>query len=145
MSLVTQERIEIDAPPERVWPVMADVERWNEWTPSITSIQLLGGPMGPGARALVRQPKLPPVVWRVTSWDPGRSFEWEARSPGSHVVGFHRVEPRGQGSLATLGVIQSGPVGWLVGKMIAGLTRSYVAMEAAGLKKRAEARDRVSP
>jgi uncharacterized membrane protein len=138
LSITTERQIEIAAPSERVWPVIADVERWHEWTASISSIQLLGGPMGPGARALVRQPKLPPVVWQVTSWEPGRSFEWEARSPGSRVVGFHRVEPRGSGSLATLGVVQSGPVGWLVGRMILGLTRSYVAMEAAGLKRRVE-------
>jgi uncharacterized protein YndB with AHSA1/START domain len=138
LSLITEQKVDIAAPSERVWTVMADVERWHEWTASISSIQLLDGPMGPSARALVRQPRLPAVIWQVTSWEPGRSFEWEARSPGSRVVGFHRVEPRGLGSLATLGVVQSGPLGWLVGRMIAGLTRSYVAMEAAGLKARVE-------
>ena len=35
--------IDIDAPPSRVWEVMADPERWHEWTPSITRIHLLGG------------------------------------------------------------------------------------------------------
>ena len=137
-SITTERQIEIAAPSERVWTVIADVERWHEWTPSITSIRLLDGPMAVGARAEVRQPKLPPLVWRVTALEPGRFFDWEVRSPGAHTVGSHRVEPRVSGSLATLSLVQSGPIGWLVGRMMLDLTREYVSMEAAGLKKRSE-------
>ena len=138
LSITTERQIEIAAPSERVWTVIADVERWHEWTPSITSIRLLDGSMAVGARAEVRQPKLPPLVWRVTALEPGRFFDWEVRSPGAHTVGSHRVEPRGSGSLATLSLVQSGPIGWLVGRMMLDLTREYVSMEAAGLKKRSE-------
>jgi hypothetical protein len=91
-----------------------------------------------GARAEVRQPKLPKLIWRVTALEQGRFFDWEVRSPGAHTVGSHRVEPRGAGSLATLELVQAGPLGWLVGRMMLDLTREYVSMEAAGLKKRAE-------
>jgi hypothetical protein len=94
--------------------------------------------MAVGARAEVRQPKLPPLVWRVTALEAGRFFDWEVRSPGAQTVGSHRVEPRGGGSLATLSLVQSGPIGWLVGRMMLDLTREYVSMEAAGLKKRSE-------
>ena len=138
LSITTERQIEISAPFERVWTVIADVERWHEWTPSITSIRLLDGPLALGARAEVRQPKLPRLVWRVTALEPGRFFDWEVRSPGARTVGSHRVEPRGAGSLATLSLTQAGPIGWLVGRMMLDLTREYVSMEAAGLKKRAE-------
>ena len=138
LSITTERQIEIAAPAERVWTIIADVERWHEWTASITSIRLLDGPLAVGARAEVRQPKLPKLIWRVTALEQGRFFDWEVRSPGAHTVGSHRVEPRGAGSLATLKLVQAGPLGWLVGRMMLDLTREYVSMEAAGLKKRAE-------
>ena len=30
--------VDIPAPPDRVWAVIADVERWPEWTPTVTRI-----------------------------------------------------------------------------------------------------------
>lgn len=132
--------IEIDASPETVWPHVADVERWREWTPSITSIEPLDpGGLAVGVRFRVLQPKFPPVIWRVSSLVPGRSFEWVARSPGMTSTGRHVVEPRpGGGSIVTLAVIQEGLLGGIVGGMLAPLSRSYVEMEAEGLKRRSE-------
>src|SRR3712207_4077807 len=88
------ERIDIAAAPGDVWTVMLDVERWREWTPTITSIERLeGGPFRVGSRARVRQPKLPTAVWTVTVLEPGRYFEWRNVSPGLRSVAGHRAEP----------------------------------------------------
>ena len=59
--------VDIQAPPQRVWPTMRQDERWPEWTPSVMRLPRLNdGPFAPGNRARVRQPKLLPVVWQVT-------------------------------------------------------------------------------
>ncbi len=135
----TERVIEISAPPERVWSIVADVERWHEWTPSITSIQPVDAPgLSVGSRFRVVQPKFPPAVWRVTSLEPGRSFDWIVRSPGVFVTGSHVVEPHGAGSIARLSVDQKGLLGRLIGMLTADLTRRYVEMEAQGLKRRSE-------
>jgi uncharacterized membrane protein len=138
-----QTTVRIDAPPERVWSVMSDVERWPEWTASITSVRLLDAvALSPGVRVRVRQPRLPPTTWTVTELEEGRSFSWAAAAPGMRTLARHRVDPAGPagtGSIATLGVDQEGPLGRLLGRVMARLTHRYLATEAAGLRARAEA------
>jgi len=131
--------IDISAPPQRVWEVMKDVERWHEWTPSVTSIRRLGNsPFCVGARVLIRQPRFPPALWKVTDIDAGRSFVWVSPGPGFRAVARHSVEPAPAGSRATLSVELRGPLGGLFGRMTKGITERYIALEAAGLKARSE-------
>ena len=131
--------IEIDAPPSRVWPIMSGVERWHEWTASIRGIKRWGeGPLAVGQRALVRQPRFPPAVWTVTAVEPGRSFTWESVGPGIHVTGRHSIEPTDRGCRVTLSLSYHGLFGKLMGRLTSGITNRYIAMEAAGLKRRSE-------
>jgi uncharacterized protein YndB with AHSA1/START domain len=131
--------VDIAAPADRVWAVMSDVERWHEWTPSITRVTLLRkGAFAVGSRALVRQPKFPPALWRVTELVPGRSFTWVSVAPGLRVVGRHTVEPTADGSRAVLDLELHGLFGGLWGRLTRGITERYIAFEAAGLKARGE-------
>jgi len=132
--------VQIAAPPETVWGVMSDIERWHEWTPTITSIRRTNaGPFRIGARARVHQPRLPPADWIVTSLHEGRGFDWESRAPGVRVLARHIIEPSVSGCRVTLSVQYSGLVGNLIGRLTASLNRRYIALEADGLKRRAEA------
>ena len=133
--------VQIDAMPDRVWAVMSDVERWNEWTPTITSVTRTdAGPLRVGARARVRQPRLPAADWVVTAFEEGRGFDWESRAPGLRVLGRHWVEPSVSGSRVTLSIQYSGLFGGLLGRLTSSLNKRYIALEADGLKRRAEAR-----
>ena len=67
----TEQLVTISAEPAAVAAVLLDVQRWPEWTPSVTEVRRReSGPRAVGSTALVRQPRRPPVTWRVTALDP---------------------------------------------------------------------------
>jgi uncharacterized protein YndB with AHSA1/START domain len=132
--------VDIAAPPERVWQVLSDVESWPEWTPTVTSVHRLDdGPLRPGSRARIRQPRIPQTEYVVTELEPGRSFTWVATGPGVLTTARHEAEPLPAGETRVrLSVTQSGWLGSFMGRFYRGLTERYLANEANGLKTRCE-------
>lgn len=138
--------IDINASPEVVWATLIDVERWPEWTASVRSVELLDGTLVVGSRVRIQQPKFPELVWTVTELEPGASFTWNSRSPGSDAVARHTVIAKADGtSTAVLAVTQTGLFGTLVAFAARRITKRYVALEAAGLKRRSEERSADRP
>jgi carbon monoxide dehydrogenase subunit G len=139
--------IEVDAPPEVVFAVLSEVERWPEWTPTVTRVERLGdaaGPLALGGRLRIVQPKVPPSEWTITALEPGRGFRLFSRSPGATVEANHWAEPAGNGSRVTLSVTFAGLLGRVIGWVMRGLNERYLAQEAAGLKRRSEERTRAT-
>jgi len=131
--------IDINAAPDAVLAVMSDVERWPEWTASVTSIKRLdAGPFVIGSRASIRQPKLPPALWTVSAIEPRRSFTWISKGPGILVTAHHSIDPRASGSRVTLSIRYEGLLAKLVAWMTKDINERYLAMEANGLKARCE-------
>jgi carbon monoxide dehydrogenase subunit G len=64
------------APPEAVWAVLADWERYAEWMPDVAWVRRIGPPdePGPGLTLLVRTKVFGVAVaadrMRVTAWEP---------------------------------------------------------------------------
>lgn len=136
--------VDIAAPPETVWAVMSDSERWHEWTRSVQSVTLLDkGPLAVGTRALIRQPKFPAAVWKVTAIEPGRSFTWTSGAPGMRVYAHHSIDAISWGTRATLRLYYDGAIGLLLAHMTREITGRYLGYEAVGLKQRSESLARV--
>jgi GNAT superfamily N-acetyltransferase/uncharacterized protein YndB with AHSA1/START domain len=134
-------RIDINQPPARVWAVLSDVARWPRWTASVQSVDVLDpGPLKPGTRVRIMQPRLRPAIWTVTSLVDGWAFTWDMHSPGVRAVATHQIEPAPGGSRVTLTVDFAGvlalPIGWLTSS----LNRRYMRIEAEGLKRESERR-----
>ena len=132
--------IEIEAPPARIWAALHDIEHWSEWTPTVINIRRLNaGPLAVGTRAIVRQPKLLPARWQVTEIEEGRGFTWSTVGPGLLVTAHHYIEGAASSSRVTLSLDFLGLLGTIVARLTRGLNARYLALEAQGLKKHAEA------
>jgi uncharacterized membrane protein len=132
--------VDVDAPADVLWMVLMDVECWPELTTSMTNVRKLApGPLQVGSQVSIKQPKLPRTTWTVTERVEDSMFVWRAESPVVTTVAGHEIYDATENTARLrLVVDQGGPLGGLVGKLAAGLTRKYVELEAAGLKRKAE-------
>ena len=135
------DEVMIDASSGDVWAIYSDVERWPEWTASIRSVCYVeGSALTVGARVRIEQPKLRTTVWEIGDVDLGRSWTWVAKGPGIRTTAVHTLDPVGVNATRVhQTIIQSGPLGVVFGRLYSRLTRSYLAMEGAGLRQRCEA------
>jgi carbon monoxide dehydrogenase subunit G len=126
----------VNAPPDVVWQAVRDVERWSEWTPTVTGIRLHdGGELRPGSVATVRQPKQPAREWTVTEVVDGRSFTWTSSGPGLRFAADHTVTSRDGTTSVELTFSVAGPLA-PVARLLAGRAiRWAVDTEAASLKR----------
>jgi uncharacterized membrane protein len=132
--------VNIEAPPQRVFAVLHDVERWPEWTSTMISVQRLDqGPFAIGSSARVHQPNLRPAVWQVTELDDGRCFTWVTSAPGLRMKAVHKIEPRDSGSRVELSFELSGLISPLLSRLYGRMIERYIATESEGLKQRSEA------
>jgi len=131
---------EIAAMPERVWSVMTDVERWPEWTASVTSVEVLDkGPVGAG------EPSAHPAAALARRRLDGdrirgpRYFEWQTRRWALEASAATGWKPAGTGGTrAALSLNWSGWLAPLIHPVYRNLSLSYGETEAQGLKRRCE-------
>lgn len=133
--------IEIRVSPARIWPVMLDVERWPEWTTSVTRVQRMDiGPLALGSRTRIWQPRLLSAVWCVTSLDErSYSFTWATHTYGIKIIARHQIVAVKAHSRVVLSLAYTGLLGTLIGRVYRDLTWDYLAREGTGLRDRCEA------
>jgi len=132
--------IDIDAPQQRVWDVLSDLERWPQRIETVDTLELLTpAPIATGTQVRLRQPKLPEGTWEVTVWDAPSYFEWRQKASGVTNVAGHRVEALGKGrARLTLTVELRGLLVPLFGRLYRDLTNRYLTLECEGMKRAAE-------
>ena len=88
--------IEIQAKPETVWDVLADIDNWPSWNPDVKEAKLTGGlkvgssfrwKAGPGT-----------ITSSLEQVDRPREIGWSGRTMGIIAVHVYRLEPRAEGT-----------------------------------------------
>ena len=135
-----EKSIEIDAPQQRVWDVLTEIEAWPQRIETVESVELITpAPIGKGSRVRLRQPKLPEGTWDITTWDAPSTFEWVQKSGGTTIVAGHRVEALGEDrARLTLTIDMRGLLVPIMGLFYKDLTNRYMNLEAEGMKRAAE-------
>lgn len=130
----------INAAPERVWHITQDIERWPEWTPTVSSLTRLDeGPLRVGSVARIKQPGLPECEWRVTALTPGAAFTWESRVYGISMAATHEVIAHGSGTTSVLRIRMHGTPVTLLWPLVYLSVQHSLERENTALKARCEA------
>jgi uncharacterized membrane protein len=135
-----EKSIDIDAPQQRVWDVLSDIEAWPQRVETVESVAVLTpAPITRGSRVRLKQPKLPEGTWDVTTWDAPSYFEWTQTTGGITSVAGHRVEALGESrARLTLTLDMRGVLIPIIGLFYKNLTNRYMKLEAEGMKRVAE-------
>lgn len=134
------ERFATPASPAVVWQILADVEHWPDWTPTVVEIRALGSTgLRIGARYRVVQPKLRPAIYEVTECIPNQRFIWAQNLPGGALVAGHCLSPRDGATEVELSFVSKGLLANVVAGLFSKMIRQYVATEARSLKNRCDA------
>ena len=121
----------IEAPPERLYDIVADVTRMPELSPEIVRCEWVGGASGatPGARFKATNKVSGRPSWNnrpvITVADRGREIAWSRTEPFAGTVEWrYRFEPEGSGTRVTESYQVTRPlsrvgwfiIGWLFGR-----------------------------
>lgn len=100
---MTEESIEIAAPPEEAWAAVSDITRMGEWSPETKSATWVGGASGPEVGARFKGNNKVRLPWsttcEVTSSIPGREFGFKVGK--GETTWFYRFEPAAGGCRVT--------------------------------------------
>jgi uncharacterized membrane protein len=135
-----EKSIDIDAPQQRVWDVLSDLEAWPQRIETVDTVELLTpAPITDGSRVRLKQPKLPEGIWEVTAWEAPSYFAWTQKTSGITSVAGHRVEALGEGrARLTLTLDMRGLLIPMIALFYKDLTNRYMNLEAEGMKRAAE-------
>jgi len=134
--VVSAAEIEIDAPIERVWAVLTDVEAWPGWNPDVRSASL----RGPFEEGATFRWKAGPgtITSRVEHVDRPRRLSWSGRTLGIRALHVWRLDERDGGTLVRTEESYEGLVARALRRMLQKTLDAALADGARSLKTEAE-------
>jgi hypothetical protein len=129
----------INAKPEHIFRVLADIENWSLWTSSIKKIMIVNDTrLNKGTKVKIVQPKLLSAVWEITEIEKDKYFTMEKRYVGLKMIAKHILEPKNNTTSVELVMIYEGVLAKLFYSLTSSLTSQYLTMEINGLKNKCE-------
>jgi uncharacterized protein YndB with AHSA1/START domain len=96
-AAVARAEIEVAAPPEIVWAVLADIDSWPSWNPEVKSASL-DGPLTKGTQ--FRWKAGPGTITStIQIVEPPRLIAWTGKTVGIAAIHVYRLEPRGDATI----------------------------------------------
>ncbi len=117
MTMKFSSSVEIDAPPEKVWALVNDLEEWPQWIPSIKKIEKLSeGALGIGSqiRVTAKSAITVKLLMTITEFVPGQRAVMQGKVLGTELIRYYTFEPVDQGTRLTAGGEVSGLLAFLV-------------------------------
>jgi uncharacterized protein YndB with AHSA1/START domain len=108
-TLIAHKEILIQAPPEAVWKIHTDINKWGQWHPAITMTNL-AGPLAAGSVFQWKTGGLT-LTSTIQVVEPNQQIGWTGKGLGTQASHLWRLKPHQDGTLLTT---EESMEGWLV-------------------------------
>jgi Polyketide cyclase / dehydrase and lipid transport len=139
--MIHSAQITVDAPAATVFDIYRDVERWHTWDPDTKAAQL-HGPFVVGTKGRLVPSRGRAVPMELVEVTEGRSFTVECRVPLFCMRFVHELTPEGDRTQVEQRLQTSGPLRFLLDRIIGPQVREGFPRTLASLKRLAQARYR---
>ena len=115
--MVFESSIDINAPVEKVWELIDELEEWPKWMPSIRKIERVSaGPLTVGSQLSVTAKVsglTVKLLMTITKFVPERNVVMEGKALGTKLTRFYTLEPVNGKTKVTIGGEVCGFLAWL--------------------------------
>jgi hypothetical protein len=105
-----------DVPPDALWQVIADIERWPQIDSQIDRIEI-EGPVAMGTRFRLKPKGGPSLAFRIGAFDPPTRYADVCLLPLAEMTTIHQITP-GDSTVVAVRIEIKGPLAWLWGPLV---------------------------
>ncbi len=96
-AVSSEAKIEIAATPDRVWNLLANIDRWTQWN-ALVEYAVLSGPMHPGSVFKWKSKGLT-IISTLKEVTPNERLTWTGKTFGTHALHSWEIARTNQGVL----------------------------------------------